>query len=100
MRLSTPRRFARFFTVTCMVCLCSAQALALDPTLDVTQYAHTAWRTRDGFFSKGFATTFTQTPDGYLWIGTGFGLLRFDGVRKVAWQPPSGQSLPDQRVRL
>jgi signal transduction histidine kinase/ligand-binding sensor domain-containing protein len=37
-----------------------------------------------------------QTPDGYLWFGTEFGLVRFDGVRKVVWQPPAGQQLPDK----
>ena len=29
-------------------------------------------------------TAVTQTPDGYLWIGTKNGLARFDGVRFVA----------------
>jgi len=70
----------------------------LDPSLDVSQYAHTAWRIHDGF-AKGFITAFAQTSDGYLWLGTEFGLLRFDGVRNTPWQPPAGTALPDDRIR-
>ena len=40
-----------------------------------------------------------QTADGYIWLGTEFGLLRFDGVRSVPWQPPAGSSLPNARIR-
>ena len=72
-------------------------AYALDPTLDVNQYAHTAWTVRDGF-SKGNIYAMAQTPDGYLWLGTEFGLFRFDGVRSVPWQPPAGQHLPDKGI--
>jgi ligand-binding sensor domain-containing protein len=35
-----------------------------------------------------------QTADGYLWIGTETGLVRFDGVRFVNWTPPTGNALP------
>src|ERR1051325_11108824 len=68
-------------------------ALALNPALDVSQYAHTSWKIRDGF-TKGYIRAITQTPDGYLWLGTEFGLVRFDGVRPVPWQPPPDQPLP------
>ena len=65
-------------------------AFALDPALDARQYVHTAWRIRDGFI-KGRILAIAQTPDGYLWLGTELGLLRFDGVRTVPWQPPPNQ---------
>ena len=77
---------------------CWRCALALDPALDVSQYAHTAWRTQEGF-ARGEIGPIAQTPDGYLWLGTQLGLFRFDGVRTVAWRPPQGQSLPDSHIR-
>src|SRR5246127_5793135 len=72
-------------------------AYALDPALDVSQYAHTAWKIRDGF-TKGEIRSITQTPDGFIWLGTEFGLLRFDGVRTVPWQPPPDQHLPSSNI--
>src|ERR1700760_4680503 len=76
---------------------CCACASALDPSLDISQYAHTAWRVRDGF-TKGYITSIAQTPDGYLWLGSEFGLLRFDGVRAVPWRPPGNQHLPSGTI--
>jgi ligand-binding sensor domain-containing protein len=72
-------------------------AFALNPALDVSQYAHTAWKIRDGF-AKGSIIAIAQTPDGYLWLGTAFGLYRFDGVRSVLWQPPPDQQLPSNTI--
>jgi signal transduction histidine kinase/ligand-binding sensor domain-containing protein len=72
-------------------------AFALDPSLDISQYAHTAWKTREGFFN-GAVQAIAQTSDGYLWLGTEFGLLRFDGVRSVPWQPPKGEQLPSSNI--
>ena len=63
--------------------------LALDPSLEIRQYGHTAWTIRDGF-SLGNIYAIAQTPDGYLWLGGEFGLFRFDGVRSIRWQPPAG----------
>src|SRR5215470_13101732 len=71
---------------------CCRCAFALDPSLDLNQYAHTAWKVREGF-GKGQISSITQTPDGYIWLGTIFGLLRFDGVRAVPWDPPENQHL-------
>jgi ligand-binding sensor domain-containing protein len=83
--------------VVCAAPFCARSALALDPTLDLSQYAHTAWRIRDGF-TKGPITSIAQTPDGYLWLGTEFGLYRFDGVRAVPWQFPGAEQLPSNFI--
>lgn len=57
-----------------------APAAALDPRKSIGQYVYDAWGTRDGLpvFS---VNSVARTPDGYLWVGTESGLLRFDGVR-------------------
>src|SRR6266516_3854523 len=68
--------------LACLLLASCPWAFALDPALDISQYAHTSWKIREGF-SKGTITVIAQTPDGYLWLGTEFGLLRFDGVRNV-----------------
>lgn len=72
----------------------SSTALALDPAQHLTQYGHTAWRVRDGSFAAP-PTAIAQTTDGYLWIGSEAGLLRFDGIRFEQWNT---SQLPDQRV--
>ena len=81
-----------------LVLLCPPQAIALQPSLDITQYAHTSWTTRDGLL-KGAVRSIAQTPDGYLWLGTEFGLVRFDGARFTPWNPDSGQHLPSSNIR-
>ena len=72
-------------------------AYALNPSLDVSQYAHAAWTFRDGVF-KNSIVSIAQAPDGYLWLATIKGLMRFDGVRSVPWQPAAGQQLPDSFI--
>jgi signal transduction histidine kinase/ligand-binding sensor domain-containing protein len=97
--LPAPRRadLVSMAIVLCTMLVCSARALALDPRLDISQYGHTSWKIRDGF-STGDIRSITQTPDGYLWFATEFGLLRFDGVRAITWQPPGEQALPSNDI--
>jgi signal transduction histidine kinase/ligand-binding sensor domain-containing protein len=71
----------------------SSKTFALNPRLDISQYAHTSWSARDGYF-RGAIISIAQTVDGYLWIGTGFGLLRYDGARFVEWHIPDEANLP------
>jgi len=52
---------------------------ALDPARSIRDLFHRTHTQADGLPSG--LTTITQTPDGYLWVGSTSGLYRFDGVR-------------------
>lgn len=80
-----------------MLVLVASSAFALDPTREISQYAHTMWTLQEGFL-PGAPTEITQSIDGYLWIGTRNGLVRFDGVRFTPFTPPPGQRLSSNRV--
>ncbi len=54
-------------------------AQALDPSRRLGQLHHTRWTIEDGAPPDIWALA--QASDGYLWLGTGAGLFRFDGVR-------------------
>src|ERR1700678_1337096 len=79
-----PRSFLVFLL---SLWLTLSAAHALDPNKRLTQYAHTAWRIREGFFPTT-PLWISQTKDGYLWVGGGSGALRFDGVRFTPWSAP------------
>ncbi len=83
---------------TLYVLLWCPHALALNPSLDVSQYAHTPWTYRDGF-AQGAVNAIAQTPDGYLWLATQSGVVRFDGVRTVPLPLAPGRQLPSTSVR-
>ncbi len=59
-------------------------------------YSHTAWSLNDGAPADIWAIA--QSDDGYLWLGTGFGLYRFDGVRFERFQPVGGTELPSNNI--
>src|SRR5262245_18064008 len=65
--------------------LASSPASGLDSTLRLTQYRHTTWRVQDGSFAAA-PNAIAQTPDGYIWIGKGAGLVKYDGVRFEQWE--------------
>src|SRR6185369_884464 len=86
-KVKRPQRRTRVIALGFLLGFCPC-VFGLNPSLDIIQYDHTAWKLGEGF-SKGIIRSLAQTPDGYLWLGTEFGLLRFDGVRAIPWEPPS-----------
>ena len=56
------------------------RVFALDGKRGLSQYSLSIWQTRDGL-PQNTIQTLIQTHDGYIWVGTLEGLVRFDGVR-------------------
>ena len=74
------------------ICL-ACPAHALDPNRTIAQYIRERWSANRGF-NSGAVNALTQTPDGYLWIGTEKGLIRFDGSSFRAFERASPTSFP------
>jgi signal transduction histidine kinase/ligand-binding sensor domain-containing protein len=79
------------------VLLFAPVTFALDATHAISQYGHTMWTLQEGAL-PGVPLDMAQTTDGYLWVGTRAGLVRFDGVRFVPFTPPRGEELLNSRV--
>jgi signal transduction histidine kinase/ligand-binding sensor domain-containing protein len=71
------------FAIAALLLIAPIGAQALDPALAITQYSHRVWRAEDSGASLPQNSVFSilQTRDGYLWLATQEGLVRFDGTR-------------------
>lgn len=58
----------------------ASQAQAVDATRSFDQYATRQWAEADGL-PQTSVLAIARTPDGYLWLATEGGLVRFDGVK-------------------
>lgn len=63
----------------------------------LSQLIHTRWTATDGAPTE--IRALAQTADGYLWIGTLSGVVRFDGVRFVPLAAREADTLPGGGVR-
>jgi ligand-binding sensor domain-containing protein/signal transduction histidine kinase len=61
-----------------LLVLSASAASAVDNSIAASR-SHSIWDRASGF-PGGHVYSMTQTADGYLWFGTGNGLLRYDGL--------------------
>jgi len=73
-------------------------ALALDRDKNIDQYGHDFWISQNGLPGEA-VYQILQTPDGYLWLRTSAGLVRFDGVRFVLIRPAVAGQLVNEQVK-
>lgn len=66
-------------------------ALAQDAAPTIFQFRHKSWTSADGV--PPGVWTMAQAADGYIWLGTGLGLYRFDGVHFEKFQPANRREL-------
>jgi signal transduction histidine kinase/ligand-binding sensor domain-containing protein len=71
-------RFPRFVLLLCL----STAVLGADHSNITPTHSHTIWDAAAGF-PGGYVYAISQTTDGYLWIGTSKGLVRYDGLSFV-----------------
>lgn len=76
-----------------VIALLSAHAFALNPDWNLQQLGHRAWKIDDGYLN-GQVYALAQDKDGYLWLGTSNGLVRFDGLHFTPWNPPENTPSP------
>ncbi|MGA9672006.1 MAG: diguanylate cyclase [Terracidiphilus sp.] len=82
--------FCEALWTACRICVASmiavgfvaVPALGLNPNRNIDQYFHETWTSQRGLPGEA-VYQILQSRDGYLWMRTSAGLVRFDGVRFV-----------------
>ena len=88
------------FLLIALFALASLTRLAhgLDPNKNTDQYSHDTWTSQNGLPGEA-VYQILQSPDGYLWLRTSAGLVRFDGMLFVLVDPVVGDAAVDEPVK-
>ena len=78
-----------------LILLAATSLFAVNPNLSLSQYLHTSWTQEEGSALPP-VNALAQTADGYLWLGTDKGLIRFDGMRLES--PIAGRALANLNI--
>jgi hypothetical protein len=76
----------------------AATAAALDPDRSISQYVHEAWQIDDGL-PQSSVMAIVQAENGYLWLATQEGVVRFDGLAFTVLDRQSLPGLPSNDIR-
>ena len=83
------------------LCLCGSSAVRSAASNTVVQasqrYTVQVWEADDGL-PQNSVIAMTQTRDGYLWLGTLNGLVRFDGLRFTVFDEGNTPGLKSSRI--
>lgn len=77
---------------------CSLMLHALNPNKALTQYRLDSWNIENGF-PHNLVYTIIQTRDGYIWMGTRNGLVRFNGFGFKTFQKENESQLKSNDIR-
>ncbi|MGD0361984.1 MAG: two-component regulator propeller domain-containing protein [Bryobacteraceae bacterium] len=84
--------------LACAFWLCFAPGRSATlPQRGLQGYSRRIWQTQDGLPEEP-VQALAQTPDGYLWIGTSGGLVRFDGAEMVVFNRENTPALRSNSI--
>jgi signal transduction histidine kinase/ligand-binding sensor domain-containing protein len=83
---------------TAMLLGCGLSGLALEPSTPLANYGRQTWVMENGL-PQNTVQALAQTRNGFVWLGTEVGLVRFDGNGFAAFDRNSSPALPDNDVR-
>ena len=95
--LIVPNRCALLTVVCVLLCVGATPLRGASGARGRPGYSVRQWETDDGL-PHGSVITMLQTRDGYLWLGTLGGLVRFDGVRFTVFDPDNTPGLTDRAI--
>jgi ligand-binding sensor domain-containing protein/signal transduction histidine kinase len=86
-----------------LLCICATltitTARALAPDRSVAQYGHSAWRTENGL-PQNTVRAILQTRDGYIWLATDEGLVRFDGLSFAVFDKQNTVEIKSNNIQV
>ena len=84
------------FILACLL-LTTIPAIALEPSTPLARYGRQSWVMENGL-PQNTVQALAQTPDGFVWLGTEVGLVRFDGNNFVVFDQNSKPALPGNDI--
>ncbi len=90
--------FNRCFWLAAFALIGIATAHALEPTTPLANLNRQGWVMENGL-PQNTIHALAQTADGFLWLGTEAGLVRFDGVNFATFDEHSKPMLPSGDIR-
>ncbi len=77
---------------------CTTAGLALEPSTPLAHYGRQSWVMESGL-PQNTVQALVQTRDGFVWLGTEAGLVRFDGISFQVFDRSTSPALPGNDVR-
>jgi signal transduction histidine kinase/ligand-binding sensor domain-containing protein len=93
-----PALMRRLLATAALVCVAALLSHPSAASTLLSRYTVTSWSARDGL-PAGTVWALAQDGNGFLWLGSDAGLLRFDGSRFSTWDSLDGAPLPGSAVR-
>src|SRR5712691_6712161 len=87
----------RLALLAILLALAASRAPALNRSTALSQYGRDVWDNDSGL-PQNSVDAIIQTRDGYLWLGTQEGLVRFDGVRFTVFDTRNTPAMRDDWI--